>query len=411
MTAYSKWLGFHADEDNGTTLTELLTAPVGLCNVDPPTNMQGAMALWRHLLPANYAALLDQRTTAAAYGCESPTIILVPFTTQAPGSNNEATRIAQQEAILLALPGQLALYAAENPIFGWGNLNSSNYMTGATASARNAAWFAFEAQAFAIISGVTGGGPAYRWCATDDQGIGSLCQTIVARRAAWVLEGVDPDDCEFLCTHCYIDAGYVPAHRRLAEASLARAGVSTPIRITEGAFGFLGVGNTHATKPFLLNEYEIGNVEGYPAHSLTWTRLLLEDSRFRGVHFLIFDWTMFYYQGLGTTWLDIFTTDQNQQPVFVEPPIGSLWFNGYDAVLPEDGAAQVRAYSLRLSNTEGTAEDIAAAVAASQRVHDGYLFTLEVEEEEALARATLRIGQQRVTTAQIGRQTRKNLRI
>ena len=406
MTAYSKWIGFHADEDNGLTETALLTVPVALCDVDPPTEMNGAMALWRHINPSNYADLLAQRTEAALYGCESPTVVFVPFTTAAPGSNNEVDRLAQEAAILAALPGQLALYAAEDPICVWGNLNGNNYMTAATPSVRNTAWFAFEAQAFAIIEAA-----GYRWAAADDQGLSSMCQTIVERRAAWAAEGLDPDDCLFLGVHCYVDAGYVPAHRLLAVASLARAGVSTPLRITEGAFGFYGVGNGYADKPWLLDEYEIGNPEGYPAHSLTWTRLLLEEARYREYHFLLFTWEMFIFQGGASSWLNIFAADQNEQPTFVEPPLGSLWFNGYGVANPEDGVAQTRAYALRISNTAGTADDILKATAAAQRIHDGYLFTLGLEDEASLARATLRVGKQRVSTVQVGKQTQQNLKI
>lgn len=352
---YSKWLGFHADEDNGTEDVRLLTQPVGECRVHPPTAMRGAMALWRHIVADNYTDFKPQRLAAASYECESPTIILIPFTTQSPGTNDPA----ENAAVLAAIPAKLALYADENPIFGFGNLNGDNFMVGATAADRNAAWWALEGAAIKIISDA-----GYRWCATDDQGLSSLCQTLVARRAAWTAAGVEPDDCEFFCAHCYTNAGFVPSHMLMAEASFARVSVTTPIRVTEGAFGFLGVGFTDADKPWLLNEYQPGNAEGYPAHSLTWTRLLLQWFRTTERHFLLFDWTMMVRAGALSSWGLIFTEDQRIQPAFALPAAGSLWFN--------EENAPTRAFALTISN----GGDSTDATEAAEWVQAGNLFTL-----------------------------------
>lgn len=360
---YSKWLGFHADEDNGLESPLLVTKPVELMDLNPATNMNGAMCLWRHLTPGNHTTMLDQRAQAAAYFCESPTIIMIPFTTASPGSDDPVTRAAQEAAALADLPGQLALYAAEDPIFGIGNLNADNYMPAALPAARNAAWFAFEAKAIKIVSDA-----GYRWCSTDDLGLVSLCNNIVARRAAWVVEGLDPDDCEFCCVHVYVVSGFVPSMMLYADASFARAGVATPIRVTEGAFGFLGSGFTDADKPWLFTEYEVGNSFGYPPHSLRWTRYLLQWFRTQGRHFLLFDWTMMVRMVAGTptatSWGTIFIEDQHSQPVFVSPgAAGGLW---------HDPDAEVKVYQVAASNggDTGYAQDAADWVAA------GHLFSM-----------------------------------
>jgi phage gp46-like protein len=352
---YSKWLCFHADEDNGVEDPALLTTIFAACNVTPADNAFRSIALFRHLNNSHYAEFLPQRAAAAAYNFD-PLVILVPFTDDNPGDGSEE----EADDVLAALEISIALYTAENPIFGFGNLTSKNFMPGATVAARRAAWFKLEARAIKIISDA-----GFRWCSTDDQGIVFLVTTIAERRAAWALEGIDPDACEFYCAHCYVDAGFVPAMYLLAEESLARLGITTRIAVTEGAFGFLGQGNTDIDKPWLLTEYAIGNPEGYPAHSLTWTRLLLAWFRMVGRYFFIFDWTRLQLAGVLSTWGVIFTEDQNLQPAFVEPPIGTLWFNR--------AKAPTRCYSLRLSNG-GTVEE---ATAAAERVQAGYLFTIQ----------------------------------
>jgi len=367
LLPFSPYLGFHADEDNGNDDPALVTVIFDACRVTP-ASANGAMALWRHLDHSNYTDLQPQRAAAAALGYASPTIIVVPFTNGEPGTNDEAENLDALDF----LAETVALYAAENPIFGFGNLTAENFMPGALPKDRAAAWFALEARAFKIISDL-----GFRWCATDDLGLNELVRNITKRRAAWALEGLDPDDCEYLCAHCYVDAGWVPAHYLLAQESLRRAQVTTPIRMTELAFGFLGVGFTDEDKPWLLTEFQPGNPPGYPAHSLTWTRLMMEWCHANGIHALIFDQTRYQKAGEWTSWGEIYTEFQNLQPAFVAPPVGTLWFK-------RTSAAQ-RAYSLRLSNG-GTVEQ---ATAAAERVKAGYLFTI-VDEPAAASTASLR---------------------
>lgn len=368
LLPYNPFLGFHADEDNGLEDPALVTVLFDACRVTPQ-NANGAMALWRHLDTSHYAEFLPQRQAAAALGYESPTIIVVPFTNSEPGTNDEAENLAALDFLAEAV----TLYAAENPIFGFGNLTSENFMPEASIEERTAAWFALEARAIKLVSDA-----GYRWCATDDRGLVTLVKTITQRRAAWTLEGVDPDDCEFLCAHCYVDAGWVPAHYLLAKESLARAHVPTTIRITELAFGFLGAGNTDENKPWLLNEYQPGNPQGYPAHSLTWTRILPEWCASTGTHGLIFDATRLQIAGALSSWGLIFTEFQNLQPAFVAPPLGSLWYKRSKAV--------TKAYQLRLSNG-GTVEQ---ATAAAERVQAGYIFTIVDDAAAGAPTASLR---------------------
>lgn len=354
---YSRYLGFHADEDNGLEDPRLVTRIFELCDVSP-ANMDGAQALFRHIVAADFEDLRVQRQAAANLGCEAPTIVFVPFTTQDPGTN-DAT---QNNAALAVLATQVALYKAENANFiaAFGNLNSENFMVGSSAAVRNAAWWALEGRAINEVFEPQG----VRWCASDDQGIVSLCQTLVARRAAWTSAGATANDCQFFATHCYVDAGFVPSHLLLAEASFTRASVTTPIRVTELAYGFLGVGNEDEDKPWLFEDWALGTAH---PQSLTWTRILCEWFRVNQRRMLIFDWTMFVRNyGSGPTlspWGTIFVADQDTQPNFVEPTPGTLWWNT---------DAETRAYSLRLSNggTTGEAETAAAWVAA------GNLFTL-----------------------------------
>lgn len=359
---YNRYLGFHADEDNGLEDPRLVSEVVRRCNVKPPDEIAGAMALWRHLITPNYEDMKPQRARAAQYAAESPTIILVPFTTQDPGSDDAVTRAAQQALILANLPATLALYGSENPIFGFGNLNSDNYMPNSTAAARNAAWWAFEAEAFAIIASepnIATQGTGYRWCATDDQGLSSLCQTVVARRAAWALEGLNPDDCQFMCAHSYVVSGFVPAHLLLAERSFTRAGVTTPIRHSELAFDFVRAGETDADRPWIFTDDDPTFPQG-----LTWFRLLCEWFGTNRKIMLPFDWTVFV-RNLDLSSLGIIFTDyQRTQPTFVEPAAGSLWFHPTNA--------PTRAYALALSNS-GTVAD---AQAAYDSVAAGNLFTI-----------------------------------
>lgn len=347
---YSPYLGFHADEDNGLTDPRLLTEYVRLCQVSPPTDMQGAQAFWRHIIIPNFTQMKAQRQAAAAYNCEAPTIIYIPFTTSAPGTNDSG----QNVQTIINYADVIDAYGAENPntIFGFGNLSADNFMPeatnpGTTPEQRREAWFALETQAIKKVIQ-----KGYRWCSTDDQGTRFLCETIIERTAAWALEGIDWQDCEFYCLHNYVVSGWVPIHYELAVASLTRAARLRPLRLTELAFGFLGAGVSHNEKPWLFTEYQpddpIGNPAEYPAHSLTWTRLIMRWARAKQVRVLIFDNTMYIYQGGISPWGVIATEDQRDQLPFVAPAIGSIWFNSADA--------STRAYYITLSNG-GTTEE------------------------------------------------------
>lgn len=386
---YSKYLGFHADEDNGLEDPRLVTRIFELCNVNP-ANMDGAMALFRdvaHDTPTlpNHPEFTDtifndmrvQRQAAASLGCESPTIVFVPFTESQPGYNG----VDENNTMLAELAIGVARYIPENIICAFGNLTSGNFMPDEpSAAVRNAAWFALEARAIDEVFIPAG----LRWCASDDLGITALCGNVVTRRAAWASAGIDPDDCEFFCAHSYVDAGYVPALFLLAEASFARASITTPIRHTEIAYGFLGGGNTIAEdEPWLHADWAIDYVDpvhGSHPQANTWTRLLCEWYRTNRKHGLIFDWTMFVRNyGNGpelSPWGRIFVHDQETQPTFVAPEIGTIWFK-----TTGNNTAQEKAYSIRLSNTpDSTPEEVAAAeaaaTAAAQRVLDGYIFDI-----------------------------------
>lgn len=365
---YSPYIGFHADEDNGVDNVGLLTEIFARCHVTP-ASMNGAMALWRHLTPSNFTEMMPQREAAAALGCEDPTIIMVPFTASTPGTNDPG----QNEAALDTLDTQMALYGDndEDPIFGFGNLNVDNWMVGEPdQDVRIAAWFALEAQAIARIQAA-----GFRWCATDDMGIATLCSRIVERKAAWAGEGIDPTLCEFLCAHGYTVSGFTPVHWLLAEQSLARVGVATQIRMSELAFGFLGEGFTDADKPWLLTEYLPGNTDcppgvggsECPPHSVRWMRYYFQWCRATGHVMLPFDWTMFVRMMLGspalTTWGIEFTQDQDGQPVFDGSTVGDLWFASPDA--------QNMAYNLAYNNQVDSHEvEDPIAEAAGQAAYD-----------------------------------------
>lgn len=333
---------------------DLLKVPFALCRMNPATQANGAMALWRHLDASHYTDLKPQRDLAASYGFESPTIVFVYFDTGSPGDNS----IGQNNAAIAWLATQVALYAGEDIIAIWGNMNGDNFMTSSSPAVRNAAWWNLEGRAITEVFEPLG----VRWAAANDLGTVSMAQTIVARRAAWSAAGADPDDCEFIGTHSYIQSGFVPSHILLAEESFARAGVTTPIRTTECAYGFLGVGYTRPDKPWLFEDWAIGTAH---PQALTWTRLLFSWYRSTGRHMLIFDWTMLIETGgVGlSAWGNIFISDQHNQPSFVTPVAGTLW---------AANKAPTKAYQIRVSNGGTDAEGRAAAA----WVRAGNFFTL-----------------------------------
>lgn len=344
---YPPTLGIFADAAGNLIDAAVLQLLFDQCLTRRPW-ANGAPMVWRHNgapLAGPFAASAEWRALSVALGFNL-IVVAAPWIPSAPGNPSSAV------GVLANLPTFVEAYEADDPIFLFGNLNGNNW------SGTDEEWYDVEGQALKIFQDM-----GVRHAVHDDKGLVWLVNHIAERATVWTDKGADPAALEFLGSHEYVLAGYVPVMTELAQASIARAGLDLPIWLMELAWDFV---HSNATPPANTRP---GRPDLFLSPATDWTRLLFRWHRDRGIPALFFDFPMLFDGDLELTSIgEIFVEEVQQQAAWVSPtPAAALALGGYDA---DD--APVRAHQLRLSNG-GTTEE---AEAAALRVQDGYLFDL-----------------------------------
>jgi len=206
-----------------------------------------------------------------------------------------------------------------------------------------------------------------RWACHTDRGIVADMADITTRLAAWAAEGVTTSACEFLGSHVYNLAGWVPVHCLLAQDALGRVGVTIPLALPEMAFDFV-----HGNAPPPANT-RAGRPDLFLPPATTWTRWDIAFCRHHGIRFGLFDGPMIYESNGDLSAIgQILADESKRQPTWVEPsPAVALATGGYDVLNARD-----RAYRLVYDNQPGLTipEREALGLAAGQRILDGWLF-------------------------------------